>query len=89
MPTGPGPEVYCTRNTGRANCASRIHPFGRAGITIGGQPFHHMLYQFVLTSFELGNRHDLDSESFAALSDTVQNALWTLGGVPLCIGRTA
>lgn len=53
------------------------------GVTIGGQPLEHRLYHFVLaySSWE----HVavvLGGESFTALAENLQNALWTLGGVP-------
>jgi len=53
------------------------------GILIGGQPFGHMLYHFVLTHSNWETGTICFSESFAALSEGLQNALWALGGVPL------
>jgi hypothetical protein len=53
-------------------------------VTIAGQPFPHRLYHFVLAYS--GWEHVavvLGGESFAALAENLQNALWTLGGVPL------
>lgn len=51
-------------------------------ITIGGQPFPHLVYHFVLTysNWEAGSL--CFSESFESLSEGLQNALWELGGVP-------
>jgi hypothetical protein len=70
------------------------HPPGRQGLSdftvcdclgvdIAGQPLAHRLYQFALA--HSGWRHvsiTTGGESFMALSDGLQAALWTLGGVP-------
>src|SRR5690606_7839175 len=56
---------------------------GELGVTIGGQPLAHRLYHFVLAYS--GWEHVavvLGRESFPALAENLQNALWTLGGVP-------
>mgnify|MGYP001628238161 FL=1 len=53
------------------------------GVTIAGQPLAHRLYHFV-TAYS-GWEHAavvLGGESFTALAENLQNALWTLGGVP-------
>jgi hypothetical protein len=50
---------------------------------VGGQPFAHMIYHFVLTHSNWETGTICFSESFAALSEGLQNALWELGGVPL------
>ena len=51
-------------------------------VTIAGQPFNHMVYHFVLTysNWEAGSV--CFSESFESLSEGLQKALFTLGGVP-------
>jgi len=56
---------------------------GELGVTIAGQPLAHRLYHFVLAYS--GWEHAavvLGGESFTALAENLQNALWTLGGVP-------
>ena len=53
------------------------------GVTIAGQALDHRLYHFVLAYS--GWEHAavvLGGESFPALAENLQNALWTLGGVP-------
>lgn len=53
------------------------------GVTIAGEPFAHRLYHFVLAYS--GWEHVgvvLGGESFTALAENLQTALWTLGGVP-------
>lgn len=53
------------------------------GVTVAGQPLEHRLFHFVLAYS--GWEHAavvLGGESFPALAENLQNALWTLGGVP-------
>jgi len=52
------------------------------GVTISGQPFGHLLYHFVLTYSNWETGSICFSESFESLSEGLQKALWTLGGVP-------
>ena len=70
------------------------HPPGRMGlsdftamgelsITIAGEPFAHRLYHFRLAFSGFEHAHVvLGGESFVALAEGLQNALWALGGVP-------
>ena len=53
------------------------------GVTIAGQPLAHRLYHFrlVFSGFEHGHVV-LRGESFVALAAGLQDALWSLGGVP-------
>jgi len=55
---------------------------GKLGITIGRQPFDHLIYHFVLTYSNWETGSICYSESFESLSEGVQAALWELGGVP-------
>ena len=52
------------------------------GVTIHGEPFNHLIYHFVLPCSNWETGTICYSESFEALSDGLQNALWELGGVP-------
>ncbi len=52
------------------------------GVTIAGQHFDHLIYHFVLTYSNWETGSICFSESFEALSQGLQNALWRLGGVP-------
>jgi hypothetical protein len=54
----------------------------KLGITIGGRPFDHLIYHFVLTYSNWETGSICYSESFESLSAGLQNALWELGGVP-------
>src|SRR6266545_3376913 len=56
---------------------------GGLGITIAGEPLDHRLYHFRLAFSGFEHAHVvLGGESFVALAEGLQNALWTLGGVP-------
>lgn len=53
------------------------------GITIAGTPLPHRLYHFVLAYSRWESVGVvLGGESFTALAENLQNALWSLGGVP-------
>jgi transposase len=53
------------------------------GITIAGSPLPHRLYHFRLPFSGFEHAHViLGGESFAALAEGLQNALWALGGAP-------
>jgi hypothetical protein len=55
----------------------------RLAVTIAGEPLDHLLYNFVLPySGWQFVRVVLGGESFSALSESLQDALWTLGKVP-------
>lgn len=80
---GPEREVFFTQ----------LHHPGRCGqsdwtcmneleITIGGVAFDHLLYHFVLPYSNWEYVEIARSESYAALSQGLQNALWALDGVP-------
>lgn len=52
-------------------------------VTIGGQPLKHLLYHFrVIYSGWSYMKVILGGESFTALAQGLQNALWCLGGAP-------
>ncbi len=52
-------------------------------ITVAGQPLDHRLYHFRLAYSGFEHAHVvLGGESFVALAEGLQNALWLLGGVP-------
>ena len=53
------------------------------GIMISGEPLAHRLYHFRLAFSGFAHAHVvLGGESFVALAEGLQNALWALGGVP-------
>ena len=56
---------------------------GHAGVSVQGQPLVHRLYHFRLAYSGFAHAHVvLGGESFVALAEALQNALWSLGGVP-------
>jgi len=53
------------------------------GVSVAGQPLEHRLYHFRLAYSGFEHAHVvLGGESYAALAEGLQNALWSLGGVP-------
>ncbi|GAG29972.1 unnamed protein product, partial [marine sediment metagenome] len=80
---GPAKEVFFDQvhHPGRL-CASDFTHMTSLGVTIGGQPFDHLVYHFVLTYSNWERVTVCFSESFESLSEGLQNALWELGGVP-------
>lgn len=80
---GPGREVMFPQvyQPGKLGESDFTH-MGGLGVSIGGQPFDHLIYHFVLpySNWETGTV--CFSESFESLSEGLQNALWELGGVP-------
>ena len=80
---GPEKEVYFPQE----------HPPGREaqidfthckslGVSIGGQPYAHLLFQFVLSHSGWRYTEVAGGETYLALQRGLQGALWTLGGVP-------
>ena len=55
---------------------------GELKVTIAGQPYPHLLFQLVLSHSGWRYAEIAASETFLALQQGLQNALWTLGGVP-------
>ena len=80
---GPAKEVFFSQvhHPGRL-CASDFTHMKSLAVTIGGQPFDHLVYHFVLTYSNWESITICFSESFESLSEGLQNAVWELGGVP-------
>ena len=56
---------------------------GSLGVTVAGQPLNHMLYHFRLAWSGFAHAQVvLGGESFTALAEGLQGALWHLGGAP-------
>src|SRR6266496_2847746 len=51
-------------------------------ITIAGEPFPHMVYHFVLTYSNVEVASICFSETFEALAEGIEKAVWQIGGVP-------
>ena len=80
---GPDQEVYFPQE----------HPPGREaqldfthcnslGVTIGGRRYRHLLFQLVLSHSGWRYAEVVAGETFLALKQGLQNALWELGGAP-------
>src|SRR5262245_54251469 len=80
---GSAKEVFFAQahEPGRLGASDFTHMDGLQ-VTIQGQPFPHLVYHFVLTHSNWEHVSVCFSESFASLSEGLQNALWELGGVP-------
>ena len=80
---GPAKEVFFAQIhiAGQLGQSDFTH-MNKLGITIGGRPFDHLIYHFVLTYSNWETGSICFSESFESLSEGLQNALWDLGGVP-------
>ncbi|MFM0348214.1 IS21 family transposase [Paraburkholderia sp. RL17-347-BIC-D] len=81
---GPNQEVFFpqTYQPGARGLSDFTH-MGKLCVTIGGIPFNHLLYHFVLAFSRWEYASVVDGgESFQALATGLQNALWQAGGCP-------
>ena len=80
---GPDREVYFQQDhpSGREAQVDFTHCSG-LGVTIGGEPFRHLLFHLVLSHSGWSYAEVCFGETFAALVKGLQGALWELGGVP-------
>ena len=80
---GPDREVYFQQEhpPGREAQVDFTH-CGELGVTIGGEPFRHLMFQLVLSHSGWRYAEVCFGETFAALVKGLQGALWELGGVP-------
>ena len=78
---GAAKEVFFTQvhEPGRLGASDFTH-MDDLGVTLGGQPFPHLLYHFVLTYSNWEYVALCFTESFASLSEGLQGAWWELGG---------
>ena len=81
---GPEQEVIFRQKhePGRQGLSDFTH-MSSLGVTVAGQPLDHMLYHFRLAWSGFAHaRVVLGGESFTALAEGLQGALWHLGGAP-------
>jgi len=80
---GPAKEIFFPQihKPGQLGQSDFTH-MDKLEIMIAGKPFDHLIYHFVLTYSNWETGTICFSESFESLSEGLQNALWTLGGVP-------
>ena len=83
---GPDREVYFQQDhpPGREAQVDFTHCSG-LGVTIGGEPFRHLLFHLVLSYSGWSYAEVCFGETFAALVKGLQGALWELGCVPSVI----
>ena len=80
---GPAQEVFFDQVHHPGDlCSSDFTHMNSLRVTIGSQPFDHLVYHFVLTYSNWESVTICFSESLESLSEGLQNALWELGGVP-------
>ena len=80
---GPDQEVYFPQEHPPGREAQIDFTHGNSlGATIAGQPFPHMLFQLLLSQSGWRYAEVATGETFLALQQRLQAALWTLGGVP-------
>jgi hypothetical protein len=82
---GPEQEVIFrqTHVPGRMGL-SDFTAMGKLGVTVAGEALDHRLYHFRLAYSGFEHAHViLGGESYVALAEGLQNALWALGGAPL------
>jgi len=80
---GPDQDVIFRQSVpaGHQGLSDFTHP--RTAITIAGEPFKHLLYQFRLAYSGWRHAHIVQGgESYSALADGLQTALHKLGGSP-------
>ena len=80
---GPNKEIFFTQQHHPGErCQSDFSCMNELKVTIGGQPFKHMIYHFVLTYSNWEAANICFSENLESLYDGFQRALWKLGAVP-------
>jgi len=81
---GPSKEVFFPQEHAPGHrCLSDFTAMGKLCITIAGAAFVHILYHFVLAFSRWEHVEVVEGgESFEALSNGLQNALWQAGGAP-------
>lgn len=80
---GPDREVFFPQEhpPGREAQLDFTHA-DELGVSIGGEPFPHLLFEFVLSHSGWRFVDIVPGETFEALVQGLQGALWELGGVP-------
>ena len=88
---GPDQEVYFPQEhpPARESQTDFTH-CNSLGVTIGGRPYRHLLFQLVLSQLVLSHSgwryaEVVAGETFLALKQGLQKALWALGGAPQVI----
>ena len=81
---GPDQEVSLNNSIPQENELNLIlRTWKILQVTIAGEPFPHLFYHFVLTYSNAEAVSLCFSETFEALAEGIEKALWQIGGVPL------
>ena len=78
----PQEVIFEQRHTPGERAQSDFTHMEDLGVTIAGQAFPHLVYHFVLTYSNSEAISLCFSETFEALAEGIEKALWQLGGVP-------
>jgi hypothetical protein len=80
---GPEQEViFAQRHTPGERAQSDFTHMDDLGVTLAGEPFGHLVYHFVLTYSNVEAASICFGETFEALAEGLEKALWQIGGVP-------
>jgi hypothetical protein len=80
---GPEQEViFEQRHTPGERAQSDFTHLDDLGVTLAGEVFGHMVYHFVLTYSNVEAASICFGETFEALAEGMEKALWQIGGVP-------
>ena len=80
---GPDQEVYFPQEHPPGREAQIDFTHGNSlGVTIAGRPYLHLLFHLILSHSGWRYAEVATGETFLALQQGLQAALWTLGGVP-------
>ena len=80
---GPDQEVYFPQEHPPGREAQFDFTHGNSlGVTVGGEAYPHLLFQLILSHSGWRYAEIAAGETFLALKQGMQNALWALGGVP-------
>jgi hypothetical protein len=80
---GSGKDVYFEQmHTPGEGAQSDFTHMEEFNVTLAGQPFPHLLYHCVLTYSNVEAVSICFAETFEALAEGIEHALWQFGGVP-------
>ncbi len=80
---GPEQEViFEQRHTPGERAQSDFTHMDDLDVTLAGEPFRHLIYHFVLTYSNVEVASICFGETFEALAEGLEKALWQIGGVP-------
>lgn len=78
----PQEVIFEQRHTPGERAQSDFTHMDDLGVTLAGEAFPHMVYHFVLTYSNVEAASICFGETFEALAEGMEKALWQIGGVP-------